>query len=175
MNEPPLIAIFGAAVRPDGTPSAALKGRIEYGRRAALAYPDARVLCSGGVGRWGGSEASVMAEMLVRQGVAAQRLILDEASLDTLQSVVVTVGLVGAQATRVIVCSDDYHLPRIRLMLGALGVASVRGPVPRGRGPASRRHWIVMSLRELLAIPYDLAIILAHRRRLKSYSGPTFS
>lgn len=176
MNGTPLIVIFGAAVLPGGGPSPSLQGRIEYGRAAAFAHPNARVLCSGGVGRWGGSEASVMAEVLVRQGVAVERLILDEVSLDTLQSVVVTLGQVRSQAaSQVIVCSDDYHLPRIQLMLRVLGVASWRGPVPRGRGRASQRHWIKMSLREMVAIPYDLVIVLARRRQLRSYSGQTQS
>ena len=176
MNGAPLIVIFGAAVLPGGGPSPSLQRRIEYGHAAAAAHPTARVLCSGGVGRWGGSEASVMAEVLVRHGVAVERLILDEASLDTLQSVVVTLGHVRSQAAaQVIVCSDDYHLPRIRLMLRALGVSSMRGPVPRGRGRASHRHWIKMSLREMVAIPYDLAIVLARRRQLRPYSGLTQS
>ena len=126
-------------------------------------------MCSGGVGRWGGSEASAMADVLVRQGVAAERLILDEASLDTLQSVLATMRQLRLRpGAPVIVCSDDYHLPRIRLMLAALGVTTLRGPVPRGRGRASWRHWIGMSLRELVAIPYDLAIVLARRRWLRS-------
>lgn len=173
MTAPPLIVIFGAAVRRDGRPSGALRRRTGYGLLAAVEYPDAKVLCSGGVGRWGGSEAAAMAELLLAQGVARARLILDEASRDTLQSVVVTVGLTKARDARVILCSDDYHLSRIRLMLAVLGVATTRGPVPRGRGRASWRHWITMSLREMAAIPYDLAIVLARRGQLKSYSGPT--
>ena len=89
MDATPLIVIFGAAVRADGSPSAALLRRIGYGLQASRAWPDAPILCSGGVGRVGPSEASVMLEVLSREGVAAQRLIPDEASLDTLQSVAV--------------------------------------------------------------------------------------
>lgn len=163
----PLIAIFGAAVRPDGRASAALERRIAYGWAAAQAHPHAQVLLSGGAVRRGPSEASLMAAALTEQGLAEARMILDEDSLDTLQSVVVATRLARAQATPVLVCSDRYHVPRIRLMLAALGVPSV-APIWQVGPPPSLRHQVGMSLRECAAIPYDLAIVLARRRALLS-------
>ena len=166
MTGAPLIAIFGAAVLPRG-PSPSLLRRIGYGLAAARANPEAAVLCSGGVGRFGPSEASVMVERLSAEDVAPDRLIADEESLDTLQSVVAACRWRHRlDASHVIVCSDAYHVPRIRLMLGLLGVASAAGPRLPGRGGSSRAHWTRMTLREGLAIPYDLAIVLARRRRL---------
>jgi uncharacterized SAM-binding protein YcdF (DUF218 family) len=164
----PLITIFGAAVRPGGEPSAALLRRIGYGWRAAQAHPDASLLLSGGVGRHGPSEASIMAEHLARGGVSPERLILDEASLDTLQSVVVASRLARARGAAVLVVSDGYHIPRIRLMLSALGVPSAAAPAPAGRFGPSLGHRLGMSLRECAAIPYDLAIVLARRNSLAS-------
>lgn len=159
--------IFGAAVRADGSPSAALLRRIGYGLQAARAWPDAPVLCSGGVGRVGPSEASVMLKVLLRDGVAPERLIPDEASLDTLDSVVVAARRArGEGHPFVVACSDGYHLPRIRLMLAVLGVKSVAGPQ---RGPRGElRHRLGMALREVPAIPYDLVLTAAQRRRLLS-------
>jgi uncharacterized SAM-binding protein YcdF (DUF218 family) len=160
----PLIAIFGAAVLPNGRPSQALLRRTLFGLEAARRRPDAPILCSGGVGRAPPSEASVMAQVLREGGVPEDRLILDEASRDTLQSVVVVAAQVRRQAhPRVVVCSDAYHLPRIRMMLGLLGVAADPGPVWPG---GSWTHHARMTLREGLAIPYDLAIVLARRREL---------
>lgn len=171
MTRVPLIAIFGAAVLPGG-PSPSLLRRIGYGLAAARAHPEAKVLCSGGVGRFGPSEASVMVQRLLAEGVAPERLIVDEESLDTLQSVVVAARWSRRLgASPVIVCSDAYHVPRIRLMLGVLGVASAPGPRLPGRGGASRLHWTRMTLREGLAIPYDLAIVLARRRKLAAEAG----
>jgi uncharacterized SAM-binding protein YcdF (DUF218 family) len=164
---PPLIVIFGAAVRPDGRPSPSLLRRIAYGRTAAAMHPEAKLLCSGGVGRHGPSEGSIMMAQLAADGVAADRLIADEDSRDTLQSVVATLRCMSRLgANRAIVCSDAYHVPRIRMMLGLLGVASAPGPRARGRGGASLANWTKMTLREGLAIPYDLALMLAQRRRL---------
>lgn len=165
----PLIVIFGAAVRADGRPSAALLRRISLGFDAAAAYSEARVLCSGGVGRAGPSEASVMVELLTRRGVTPERLIVDEASLDTLQSVAVAARLARAEGhAPVVAVSDDYHLPRIRLLLAMLGVASVGGPRSAGWPRGSWRHRLGMGLREGAAIPYDAAIVAVRRRRLLS-------
>ena len=167
MSAPPLIVIFGAAVRADGRPSAALLRRIGYGFEAACAHSDAAVLCSGGVGRAGPSEASVMAGILERQGLARERLIADEASLDTLQSVAAAARLARVRGSAfVVACSDGYHLPRIRLMLGVLGVRSVAGPRSGPRG--DRLHRLGMALREIPAIPYDVALVAAQRKRLLS-------
>lgn len=172
MTAPPLIAIFGAAVLPQG-PSPSLLRRIGYGAEATRANPQARVLCSGARGRFGPSEASVMVERLLAAGVAADRLIVDEASLDTLQSVTIAARWARRlEASRIVVCSDAYHVPRIRLMLGVLGVATEPGPRLPGRGGASLPHWLRMTLREGLAIPYDLAIVIARRRELAAEAAP---
>lgn len=161
---PTLIAVFGAAVWPGGRASPSLARRIRFAARAAQRDPDAVLFCSGGVGRHPPSEASVMAAGLVKLGVSADRLILDEASLDTFDSVVAVAREARALDVRdVVVCSDGYHLPRIRLMLGLLGVRT------RGASVTERpgfRHGLRMGLREALAIPYDAALVLARRRRI---------
>ncbi|MBL8556426.1 MAG: YdcF family protein [Phenylobacterium sp.] len=169
MSAPPLIAIFGAAIRPDGTPSEALLRRIGYGLEAARLHPDAPILCSGGVVRPGPSEASIMAEALIKRGVAPERLILDEASLDTIQNAAAA----QAEARRgghpfVIVCSDGYHVPRIRMLLHLHGVDSRPGPFRRGPAGAPVHGWLGMSLRESLAIPHNLAVMLTRRRAPRS-------
>ena len=159
------IAIFGAAVRADGRPSQALRRRIGYALTAAEACPGAPIFCSGAAGRAGPSEASVMAATLCDRGVGRERLVLDEASRDTLQSVLAVTEFLKARGlARCIVCSDAYHLPRIRLMLALLGVRTEAGPALRG--PAgSMPYWLRMVAREALAIPYDAALVLAKRRR----------
>jgi uncharacterized SAM-binding protein YcdF (DUF218 family) len=164
----PLIAIFGAAVGPSGRPSAALLRRIQAGYEAAQRHPEAEIVCSGGVGRYGPSEASIMAQVLARRAVAPERLILDEDSLDTLQSVVAVARLARPRGAGVVVCSDGYHVPRIRSMLAVLGVASRPGPRPAGPYAASLGHRLSMGLRECAALPYDVAIVLARRGTLGS-------
>ncbi len=49
-------------------------------------------------------------------------------------------------------------------MFGVLGVATEAGPAARGLGGTRPATWLRMYLREALAIPYDLAIVIARRR-----------
>ena len=163
----PVIAIFGAAVLADGRPSPSLQRRIGYGAKAAAAWARAPVLCSGGVGAAGPSEASIIQAGLIRFGVAAARLTLDEASLDTLQSVVAVARFVRrGRLDGAVICSDRYHIPRIRLLLAVLGVRTTPGPTAPGLGGTPLYYWLKMHLREALAIPYDLAIVAIRRRAL---------
>ena len=162
MSQPPLIVIFGAAVRPDGSPSEALLRRIGCGLEAAQAHPRAPILCSGGAGPVGPSEASIMAQYLAAAGVAPRRLILDEASLSTRANVEAAVRQVADGGhPHVIICSDAYHLPRIRLLLRLAGVASVVGPMAVG---PPLGHSLAMSLREAAAIVHNLASVVAAGR-----------
>ncbi|MEW5686178.1 MAG: YdcF family protein [Pseudomonadota bacterium] len=166
MSVPPLIVIFGAAVGPDGRASPALLRRTAFGAEAAAQHPVAPILCSGGVCRPGPSEASLIADELVRAGVAAGRLILDELSCNTQQNVEAAAAEVARGGhPYVVACSDAYHLPRVRLLLRLAGVASRPGPVRSGPPLV---HGLGMTLRESLAIPHNLALVLARRGRDRS-------
>jgi vancomycin permeability regulator SanA len=159
-----LIAVFGAAVWPGGRPSPSLMRRIRFAAAAAEAAPDASILCSGGVGRHPPSEAAIMARELAALGVARERLILDEASLDTFDSVAAVARRVRSlDPMEVVVCSDAYHLPRIRLMLALLSVPT--RPAPCAERP-TLANLLRMSLREALATPYDTALVIVRRRRI---------
>ena len=138
--------------------------RIEGGLRLAQAHPGSLVFCSGGVGRYGPSEASIMAGHLTAMGLAPDRLVLDEASLDTLQTAVAAARYVRAHGLPgVIVCTDSYHTPRTRLCFAALGIASTDGSVPAGPRQMGWGAWWRMRLREIPAIPYDGLLALAKR------------
>lgn len=158
------IVIFGAAVWPDGGPSPSLRRRVAYGRQAAQDDPDAWVYCSGGVGRHGPSEASLMAALLVERGLDPARIVLDEQSRDTMQNVAAAAAFIRAEELEgAVVCTDGYHAPRCRMLFRARGVASRVGPIRPGYA-GTRAHWLRMVARELLAYPYDWALARAWRR-----------
>ncbi len=162
---PELIILLGAAVRADGRPSSALARRIRAAARAAEAYPQAQVFCSGGVGRHGPSEALVMAGELVRLGVDHRRLALDEASLDTLQTALAARRRMLVQGmTRCLVVSDSYHVARAAALMRLLGVRAAAWPARAGLREMGTRAFIWMRVREAAATPYDLALALIKRR-----------
>ncbi len=160
-----VIVIFGAAVWPDGGPSPSLRRRVAYGRQAALDDPTALIFCSGGVGRHGPSEASLMADLLIRSGVDPGRLVLDEASGDTMDNVVAAARFIRAEGLEgAVLCTDGYHVPRARMLFAMLGLESRPGPIAKGYA-GSRAHWLRMVTREMAAYPYDF--LLAALSRLK--------
>ena len=159
------IVIFGAAVRPDGSPSHALRRRVE----AAVAFGqllDAPLFVpSGAAGRHGPPEAAVMADLLRRLGVPDARIVGEQTGTDTLSSVRAVARLLAARDHRgpVYAASNAYHLPRCVVLLWLAGLPA--RPCPPPAGPASR-HWCkrwYWRLREVPALPYDAALAVGLR------------
>ena len=157
-----VIVIFGAAVRPGGRPSATLRWRVDaaaaFGRRftAPLFMP------TGGPGRFGPSEASVMAGLLEKLGISRERVVLEETGTDTFSSARAVARLLRAQgiAAPVFAASSFYHQARCVMLLRAFGVAArAAGPprVPAGSRWVVRCYWW---LREAAALAYDGALAL---------------
>jgi uncharacterized SAM-binding protein YcdF (DUF218 family) len=148
-----LAVVFGAAVRSDGSASPALARRVGYAAAIAETDPKVDLFLSGGVGAHPPSEAAVMAEML-SGAVSIERMILDDDSRDTLQTVRAAVNHARRHDyADVLTCTDAYHQPRVRMLFWLMGFAS--RPVrlePRGPKQLRTRMW----LREAVAIPYDL-------------------
>jgi uncharacterized SAM-binding protein YcdF (DUF218 family) len=165
-QEPPVIVVFGAAVAADGTPSATLARRLEAAAQAAAAFPDSRVLVSGGAVHSALPEATAMAALLVAAGLARERLVVEDRSRTTWESATriarVIAGLGAPWA--VVLVTSGYHAPRCRLFLRLNGIAVVTAITP----PHERRRmgaqaWIVAVARELAAIPWNVLRVLWSR------------
>ncbi|MGA3401543.1 MAG: YdcF family protein [Acetobacteraceae bacterium] len=162
-----VVVIFGAAVRPGGRPSTTLRRRVEAAATFGSRFAAPLFVPTGGVGRFGPSEASVMATLLVARGVLPGRILLEETGTDTFSSVRAVVRLLCAQgiAAPVFAASSLYHVPRCVVLLRVLGVrARAAGPpfVPAGSRWLTRCYWW---LREAAALPYDAALALVMRLR----------
>ena len=164
--------VFGAAVRPDGQPSAVLRDRVESGYRLARGRPHARFLVTGGLGRFPPPECEVMRALLIERGVPPETIVTECEAHDTLSSAVLCTRILAARgdAESVTVCSSPYHLPRCRLVLKVLGVDTRKVPMPGGRRGLRRAGGLRACLREAVAIPWDL--LLALRLRLFGVSKP---
>ena len=134
-----VIVIFGAAVRPDGSPSPILRARVEAAARFGATHAAPLFLPTGARGRHGPSEASVMAAVLRDLGVPAARILLEEAGTDTLSSVRAVAKLLRQRRLVVPVhaASSGFHLPRCVLLLRLAGIPARSCPPP----PAPSRWW----------------------------------
>jgi uncharacterized SAM-binding protein YcdF (DUF218 family) len=160
-----VIVIFGAAVRPDGRASTALYRRVQAAYRLGRSLRAPLYLPTGGVGRFGPSEASVMAGMLRERGVPADRILLEETATSTMSSVLAVARLLSGRAPAVAVyaASNAYHLPRCLVLMLLAGLPAWACPPPPGpaaRGWRRRWYW---RLREAVALPVDALLMIGAR------------
>jgi uncharacterized SAM-binding protein YcdF (DUF218 family) len=154
-----VIVIFGAAVRPDGTPSPTLRHRVEAAARFGKHFARPLFIPTGAKGRHGDAEATVMARQLVSAGFPAEAIQQETTGTDTLSSVRAVARMVRGMSP-IFACTSAYHLPRCLLLLWIAGVrarACPPPPVPAATSIWLRWYW---RLRETPALPYDTLLIL---------------
>lgn len=107
------IVVAGCRVLPDGSPSRALARRAELALDLYHQGHAPRVVFTGGIGRFGPSEASVAAAHAVARGLPEESVVLEERSTSTRENAQYAARIVGADA-RVLVVTDAYHVFRAR-------------------------------------------------------------
>jgi vancomycin permeability regulator SanA len=115
--------VFGARVYKDGRLSDALGDRV---RTACALYQQGlarKLLMSGGPGDGAIHETEAMKQMAMRLGVKESDILVDREGINT-QATVRNSGPIfrGVGASRVLVVSHFYHLPRIKLAYQRAGV-----------------------------------------------------
>lgn len=130
------VIVLGCRVLEDGTPSRALRRRIELAARLFDAGVAPRILASGGR-RWSGHpEALVIAQELRARGVPQDRVAVELWSLTTLEN-----GHYGAawcedQGCReVVLATCAWHLPRAQWIFRSFGIAAHAPPPGFDRTP----------------------------------------
>jgi uncharacterized SAM-binding protein YcdF (DUF218 family) len=121
--------VLGFALAPDGSPRPQIVGRVEH---AVALYKQGRVkrlVLSGGAGKAGHTEASVMRELALAAGVPSEALILEEASRSTIENFACSRPLLahlGAQ--RVLLVTEPWHMTRAMLLAHRHGLAPAQSP-----------------------------------------------
>lgn len=170
MAETPDVAIIvlGAAVRADGTASAAMTRRVRHAARLARDMPGAVVVLSGGRGKrhppGTPPEARLMADLAIRAGVTPEALILEARSRDTVGNARHSLAMLDGRAVRrLLVVTDRPHLRRALWCFRRVGrarglsvdITGVGVPIP------DRRVAVLAHVREVFA----LVIYAARLRR----------
>lgn len=158
--------IFGASVRSDGTPSATLRRRVESAVIAARGFSGARFMPTGGAGSNGYVEADVMTDLLLQAGIPHDAIIAEREARDTLDSICKCNILLrkASDVESIAPCTSPYHLPRCSLLFRASGWNVRRMAMLPERPSLSWRKLALYSLKEVLALPYDLFLILIKRK-----------
>lgn len=157
--------IMGAGVMPNGSPSGAMRRRVEGALALGRSSPDPFYVLTGGAGRWGPPEADVMKAELRAGGVPDERIATEAASNDTLSSIVNCARIIRehGKVEAVFVCSDRYHVPRCRWLFWLLGIPTRPADMPSGRSANGIVRWSYYYVREGLATPVDTLLLLVRR------------
>ena len=111
------IVVLGFQLESDGSMAPELLGRCETALKCAEKYPNALIAVTGGGTAWSNpsaTEAGVMADWLIAHGVAAERILKEDASRTTGDNAEFTCRLLVEQHPEVkalAVVSSDYHVP----------------------------------------------------------------
>ena len=122
------IVALGFQLNPDGTMREELIERLTVVLNSAEKYPDALIVCTGGgtaAENEAATEAGTMAEWLIANGVAAERVIVEDQSVTTAQNAIYTYDILTEhypQVKQLAIVSSDYHIATGTLLFEAEAV-----------------------------------------------------
>ena len=153
------IVVLGAA-QYAGRPSPVLKARLDHAvglYRRGLAP---RVVLTGGVGEGDTtSEAAVGRRYASRAGVPDSSLLTEEHGRTTTESLYAVADLLHETAApRVILVSDPFHMLRLRIIAGRLGMTAYTSPTPTSPIERSEEKRWSYVLSESVKVPLTLVL-----------------
>jgi uncharacterized SAM-binding protein YcdF (DUF218 family) len=126
-QDAPVMIVLGAKVWQDG-PSPALKRRLDKALDYLNEHPDVVVIVSGGQGgNESVSEAQAMEDYLLSAGLDGGRIYKEEKSTSTMENLLYSKKIMeqigfDPTTTPVIVVSNAFHLARVRMLCGRVGL-----------------------------------------------------
>ena len=125
--------VLGFQLNPDGSMRDELVARLTVALRCAQKYPNALIVCTGGgtaAEDETATEAGRMAAWLIENGIAAERVIVEDKSLTTAQNAIYTFDILAErypQVRELVIVSSDYHIATGTLLFGAEAILRASG------------------------------------------------
>ena len=119
----PVAIVFGAGLRPDGTPSVWLQARLAAARDLYRTGKVQAILVSGDHGRNEHDEVGAMTTWLVANGVPAAKVVADHAGFDTYDSCQRARRIFGID--HAIAVTQGFHVRRAVFLCRQAGIATV--------------------------------------------------
>ncbi|MBR4726880.1 MAG: YdcF family protein [Clostridia bacterium] len=119
------IIVLGFQLNPDGTMKEELIERLTVALNSAKKYPNAYIVCTGGgtaAENPSASEAGEMAKWLAAQGIAQDRIIVEDNSITTAQNAIFTYDILTSlypSVKKLAIVSSDYHIATGELLFKA--------------------------------------------------------
>lgn len=145
------IVVLGAQLKTTG-PSRVLQYRLDTAYEYLTAHPDTKVIVSGGQGsNEPVSEAQGMYDYLVKRGIEPGRIVLEDKSVNTEQNIRFSKDFLQADADKVGIVSNNFHVFRAVKLAKAAGYRNVVGIA----APATAFYLPNNMLREFFGVVKD--------------------
>lgn len=107
------IVILGYALADDGTLREPLIERLKVGLAAANKNPNSKIIVTGGVPKQGNTEAKLMKEWLMSNGIAEERILTEDKSTDTVENALFTTAILEKEGLKdVTLVTSASHMRR---------------------------------------------------------------
>lgn len=145
------LIVLGARVDPDG-PSPALNRRLNAVMACIDDHPDALIIASGGQGRDEPmSEARCIRDELIKRGVDAERILMEDRSTATIENIRYSMALMDDPAAQVGIITNNYHVYRATRIAKKAGLQNAHGIAATYTGH-TKFHYMI---REAICIVAD--------------------
>lgn len=127
-DTPATVVVLGAAVRNSETPSRMLKDRLDSALIYLREHPQAMCIVTGGKGSDEPcTEASVMALYLQREGIAADRILLEECATSTRENMEFSMQIIRDKglSTDLVVATQEFHQYRAACLARRAGAGEI--------------------------------------------------
>ena len=111
-----------------------------------------------------------MKAVAVKEGVQVEKLVIEQRATSTYESATNCIKIMRSHNwSTAIVVSDKYHIFRSVILFRLLGVSAFGSGVPGGRGSNSMLKWAYYHIREIVAIPWCLGLVLMDKLAEKTH------
>lgn len=155
--------ILGAAVWQGGVASPTLQRRAVHGAQLYLDGEIGHIIACGGLGKHAPTEAEVILDICVQEGVPLANITLEDRSTTTQENIAFSLPLIPPPNTGVVIITDKYHALRARMIAKRLGI-NARSNYPSTKGIGYQTQMKAYS-REAAAIFLHLLHIKRRKRR----------
>jgi len=129
------VVILGCGIFPDGSITLTLKNRLDAGIEYLNRYPDSIAIVSGGQGYSEPvPEALAMSDYLLSQGIAKQRILLEDKSTSTKENLIYSSAVMTKnypnKAQTLALVSSDFHMFRVKFLSKRYSMQSIGIPCP---------------------------------------------
>lgn len=128
--------VLGYALSEEGEMEDTLIERLKVAKEAAEEYPDSKIIVSGGVPKEGNTEAGLMYDWLVEEGIDKERIFKEDMATDTVENALFSMDIAKDEEVKdITVISSTAHMRRALVIFN-----EVSEMMEKKGDPATNRH-----------------------------------